>query len=71
MQNGPQDTAYKLRTAPLWGLRTRDRLMHDGKSLTKDDAILRHAGEADSTTNRYRAQSPEAKRALIEFLDAL
>ncbi len=29
VQNGPQDTANKLRTSPLWGLRTKSRLMHD------------------------------------------
>src|SRR5262249_62191503 len=30
VQNGGQSTANKLRTAPLWGMRTHDRLMHDG-----------------------------------------
>jgi len=28
------DTASKLRTVPLWGLRMHPRLMHDLKSLT-------------------------------------
>jgi CxxC motif-containing protein (DUF1111 family) len=40
VQNGPPETANKLRTAPLWGLRTRDRLMHDGESLTRSDAAM-------------------------------
>jgi CxxC motif-containing protein (DUF1111 family) len=31
-QNGPADTAYKIRTAPLWGLRTRTQLLHDGSA---------------------------------------
>ncbi len=39
-------TAAQIRTAPLWGLRTRTRLMHDGQSLTIRDAILRHGGQA-------------------------
>jgi len=47
VQNGGQETAVKLRTAPLWGLRTRNRLMHDGNSLTLENAIERHNGEAD------------------------
>src|SRR5438552_257505 len=34
VQNGGPSTRNKLRTAPLWGLRTRSRLMHDGKALT-------------------------------------
>jgi CxxC motif-containing protein (DUF1111 family) len=46
VQAGPQDTANKLRTAPLWGLRTKSRYMHDLASLTLQDAIARHKGEA-------------------------
>src|SRR5690348_6521119 len=41
VQNGPSDTANKMRTAPLWGMRTRDRLMHDGESLTRNEEIGR------------------------------
>jgi CxxC motif-containing protein (DUF1111 family) len=33
------DSANKTRTAPLWALRTRNRLMHDGLSFTKEEAI--------------------------------
>src|SRR5207248_8958469 len=44
VQNAPADTANKMRTAPLWGVRTPDRLIHDGESLTRNEAILRHAG---------------------------
>jgi len=33
VQAGPQDTANKLRTAPLWGLRMRPRFMHDHQSF--------------------------------------
>ena len=37
-------TSNKIRTAPLWALRTRNCLMHDGLTFTREDAILRHAG---------------------------
>src|SRR5271156_1378947 len=40
------DTANKLRTSPLWGLRMKSRYMHDLKSLTLEDAILRQIGRA-------------------------
>ena len=50
-----RETAPRIRTAPLWGLRTRNRLMHDGVSFTKEEAILRHAGQASQTTANYRA----------------
>ena len=35
-----------FRTAPLWGLSRRDRFMHDARSNTIEDAILRHGVEA-------------------------
>ena len=71
VQNGPSDTANKMRTPPLWGVRTRDRLMHDGQSLTRNDAILRHAGEATFVINNYRNLSTTQKNQLITFLNSL
>jgi len=71
VQNGPSDTANKMRTPPLWGVRTRDRLMHDGESLTRNDAILRHAGEATFVINNYRNLSTTQKNQLITFLNSL
>ena len=71
VQNGGQSTRNKLRTAPLWGLRTRPRLMHDGESLTRNEAILRHAGEATSVINNYRNLTNTQKNQLIAFLNSL
>ena len=71
VQNGPGDTANKFRTAPLWGLRTRDRLMHDGQTLTRSDAILRHAGEANFVINNYRALTSTQKSQILQFLGSL
>ena len=71
VQVGPQDTANKLRTAPLWGLRTKPRFMHDLRSLSLEDAISRHDGEAREPARRFRELSPEERRALITFLNTL
>ena len=71
VQNGPPDTQNKLRTAPLWGLRTRDRLMHDGASATREQAILRHKGEASVTRNKFVALTPQQQAQLVAFLNAL
>ena len=71
VQSPPQDTADKLRTAPLWGLRVRPRFMHDLRSLTLEDAIARHRGEADRAARRFRALSPAEKQQLFTFLDSL
>jgi CxxC motif-containing protein (DUF1111 family) len=64
-------TANQMRTAPLWGLRTRNRLMHDGLSLTKQDTIQRHAGQAAGVTSNYNALSEAEKNQLLAFLDSL
>ena len=71
VQNPPQDTANKLRTVPLWGLRMHPRHMHDLKSLTLESAIERHGGEAEHVRNRFRELSPAEKQALLTFLDSL
>ncbi len=71
VQNGGQATANKMRTMPLWGGRTRDRLMHDLLSFTRNDAILRHGGEATGVINNYRALSTNQKNQLITFLQSL
>src|SRR5579872_1208765 len=71
VQVGPQDTANKMRTAALWGLRMRSRYMHDLKSLTLENAILRHRREARHVTVRFAELSPEEKNELFAFLNSL
>jgi len=71
VQNPPQDTANKLRTVPLWGLRMHPRHMHDLLSLTLENAIERHGGEAEHVRNRFRELSRQDKQALFAFLNSL
>jgi CxxC motif-containing protein (DUF1111 family) len=71
VQVGPQDTANKLRTSPLWGLREKARFMHDLNSLSLEDAIHRHDGEAHEATRHFRELDPEASEAVITFLRTL
>ena len=64
-------TAKLMRTAPLWALRTRNRLMHDGLSFTKQEAIARHTGQAEAVTQRYDALSAADQQKLFAFLESL
>jgi CxxC motif-containing protein (DUF1111 family) len=64
-------TQNRVRTAPLWGVRLRTRLMHDGASVTLRDAILRHAGEADQATRGFRKLPAKDQDAIVEFLRSL
>jgi CxxC motif-containing protein (DUF1111 family) len=66
-----QATANRMRTAPLWGVRTRPLLMHDGTSLTFRDAILRHRGEASTVTEHFKNLGEADQDAIIEFLRSL
>jgi CxxC motif-containing protein (DUF1111 family) len=65
------DTTKLMRTAPLWALRTRNRLMHDGLSFTKQEAIARHGGQAAGVTSNYNALSDDDRQKLFAFLDSL
>jgi len=71
VQNGPADTQYKLRTMPLWGLRTRSQFMHDAQSATYADAIQRHAGEAAGEASKFNQLTPAQKSLLYAFLGSL
>jgi CxxC motif-containing protein (DUF1111 family) len=66
-----QSTAQKVRTAPLWGLRTHDRFLHDQRALTLTQAILAHAGEAQNSANSFRALTSAQKQQLLKFLNSL
>lgn len=61
----------EMRTAPLWGVRMRRFLLHDGSALTLDAAIRAHGGEAGGARTRYLALPDEARRDLVAFLRGL
>jgi CxxC motif-containing protein (DUF1111 family) len=52
-------------------LRTHPRHMHDLKSLTLENAIERHGGEAAQERNRFSDLTAAEKQALITFLNSL
>jgi CxxC motif-containing protein (DUF1111 family) len=64
-------TAAQMKTPPLWGLRTRNRLMHDGESFTRLEAILRHAGQAAASRRLFQALNDTDRAALVAFLNSL
>ena len=71
VQIGPQDTANKLRTVPLWGLHIKSRFMHDNASLTLIDAIQRHGGEARDVITDFKGLTSAQQQQLIVFLKSL
>ena len=71
VQNGGQGTRNQVRTMPLWGMRARDRLMHDALTVTRTDAINRHGGQATTARNNFNALSAGSQQDIINFLNTL
>ncbi|HYT53371.1 MAG TPA: di-heme oxidoredictase family protein, partial [Verrucomicrobiae bacterium] len=64
--NGPE-----MRTAPLWGLRVRTTLLHDGRATSVADAILAHDGQGARAKQRFNALTPNEVNDLLAFLNSL
>src|SRR5215468_1366508 len=72
VQNGGAGTRNMVRTAPLWGVRTRPELMHDGLSFTFNEAIQRHDGAGGSISrNAFNALTAAQRSDVIAFLLSL
>jgi len=71
VQNAGQGSANQLRTAPLWGIRARNRLMHEGLNVTIFDAIQLHAGQATTARNNFNALTAAQRNDLIAFVLSL
>ena len=56
------------RTPPLWGVGTGFPWGHDGQSLTLEDVILRHGGEAQASRDAYASATASEKATLLNFL---
>lgn len=59
------------RTPPLWGVASGFPWGHDGRSLTIEDAILRHGGEAAVSRAAWDAAPPAVRTAALSFLSKL
>jgi CxxC motif-containing protein (DUF1111 family) len=72
VQNAGQSTANQMRTAPLWGIRARNRLMHEGLEITIFDSIQLHAGQGTTARNNFNNALNAGQRAdLIAFVLSL
>lgn len=65
------------RTAPLWGLglvntvNPNATFLHDGRARSIEEAVLWHAGEAESSRAAFLAMSASEREDLLEFLGSL
>ena len=71
VQNAGQGSANMMRTAPLWGIRARNRFMHEGLNITIFDSIQLHAGQATTARNNFNALTTDQRNDLIAFVLSL
>jgi CxxC motif-containing protein (DUF1111 family) len=71
VQNGGQGTRNMVRTAALWGIRVRTRLMHDGASVSVTGAIQRHANQATAAKTNFNALSATDQANVLAFISSL
>jgi CxxC motif-containing protein (DUF1111 family) len=64
-------TGRLMRTAPLWGLRTQTRLLHDGRATTIEEAIQAHDGQGAAARHRFRNLGFFDRATLLAFLRSL
>ncbi|HEU4389167.1 MAG TPA: di-heme oxidoredictase family protein, partial [Blastocatellia bacterium] len=62
---------HKWRTTPLWGVGSTAPYGHDGASLSLDEVIRRHGGEALASREAYLALGQRGRRKIVEFLESL
>jgi len=70
IEQGPAK-GTEMRTAPLWGVRTRATLLHDGRATTLEQAILAHDGQGRKSRNAFDSLGTHSKAQLIAFLKSL
>ncbi len=58
-------------TRPLWGVGTKSSFGHDGRSISLDEVILRHGGEAQASRDAYARLAEPESAALQKFLRSL
>ncbi|HEV8487895.1 MAG TPA: di-heme oxidoredictase family protein, partial [Blastocatellia bacterium] len=61
----------KWRTAPLWGVGSTAPYGHDGASLSLDEIIRRHGGEASESRKAFLSLAAGDRRSIVEFLESL
>src|SRR6476469_7070752 len=71
VQNAGQGSANQMRTAPLWGIRARNRLMHEGLNVNVSETIQRHAGQATAARNAFNALTAGQRADLLAFVLSL
>jgi len=70
----PGDTVAvtrRMRTAPLWGIRFRNKLLHDGRTNDISAAIAAHDGQGAAAAAAFARLSPPNRHNVVQFVRSL
>jgi mono/diheme cytochrome c family protein len=60
-----------MRTVPLWGIRARSQLLHDGRADDIPTAIMLHDGQGKPAAQAFGALSAHQQSDVVNFLNTL
>ncbi len=60
-----------MRTVPLWGLRAKSQLLHDGRAADIPTAITLHDGQGKPAARAFGALSAQQQLDVVNFLNTL
>jgi hypothetical protein len=63
--------ATQFMTTPLWGVGSTAPYGHDGRSMTLEDVIARHGGEAQLARDAFLQLKEKQQQEVIAFLTSL
>jgi CxxC motif-containing protein (DUF1111 family) len=66
-----QAVTRRMRTAPLWGIRFRNKLLHDGRTTDIPTAIRAHDGQGAAARNAFNALSGDNQHNVVQFIRSL
>jgi CxxC motif-containing protein (DUF1111 family) len=61
----------RMRTAPLWGIRFRNHLLHDGRCGDIPCAVRAHDGQGAAARNAFNALSSANQHNIVQFVRSL
>jgi CxxC motif-containing protein (DUF1111 family) len=64
-------TTRLMRTAPLWGIRFRNGLLHDHRTSDRASAIQQHAGQGAAAAGAFNTATSTQRNDLLLFLSSL
>jgi CxxC motif-containing protein (DUF1111 family) len=65
------EATRRMRTAPLWGIRFRPRLLHDGRAGSVAEAIAAHDGQGAASAQAFGQLNTTAQQTLVQFVLSL